>query len=57
VPGRTSPDQVFVFDSTGTALQDVAAAVLVYRRAAEADAGLRVVLNDRHVDEAAGRAQ
>ena len=31
VPGRSSRDQVFVFDSTGTALQDVAAAVLVYR--------------------------
>ena len=30
VPARSSRDQVFVFDSTGTALQDVAAAVLVY---------------------------
>ena len=49
VPGRTSRDQVFVFDSTGTALQDVAAAVVVYRRAADADDGLRVVLNDRHL--------
>jgi alanine dehydrogenase len=49
VPGRISPDQVFVFDSTGTALQDVAAAVLVYRRAADAGAGLRVVLDDRRL--------
>ena len=57
VPGRTGPDEVFVFDSTGTALQDVAAAVLVYRRAADADAGLRVVLNDRHVGEAPGQTQ
>jgi ornithine cyclodeaminase/alanine dehydrogenase-like protein (mu-crystallin family) len=48
VSGRTSRDQVFVFDSCGTALQDVAAAVMVYRRAADAGAGLRVVLNDRH---------
>lgn len=32
-PGRTSPGQTFVFDSTGTALQDVAAAALVYERA------------------------
>jgi ornithine cyclodeaminase/alanine dehydrogenase-like protein (mu-crystallin family) len=32
-PGRTTPDEVFVFDSTGTALQDVAAAALVYQRA------------------------
>jgi ornithine cyclodeaminase/alanine dehydrogenase-like protein (mu-crystallin family) len=35
-PGRMSPDDVFVFDSTGTALQDVAAAVLVYERVREA---------------------
>ncbi len=47
VAARSSRDHVFVFDSTGTALQDVAAAVLVYRRAAAAGAGLRVVLNDR----------
>lgn len=32
-PGRTSDDQLFVFDSTGTALQDVAAAVAIYERA------------------------
>ena len=32
--GRLSQDEVFVFDSTGTALQDVAAAILVYERAA-----------------------
>lgn len=31
-PGRSSEDEVFVFDSTGTALQDVAAAALVYER-------------------------
>ena len=34
-PGRTRPDEIIVFDSTGTALQDVAAAVSVYRRALE----------------------
>jgi alanine dehydrogenase len=49
VPGRTSRDQVFVFDSTGTALQDVAAAIRVYQHAADAGAGLRVLLDDRHV--------
>ncbi len=32
-PGRVSNDEVIVFDSTGTALQDVAAAVIVYERA------------------------
>ena len=33
MPGRTSEDQVFIFDSTGVAVQDVAAAALVYQRA------------------------
>jgi ornithine cyclodeaminase/alanine dehydrogenase-like protein (mu-crystallin family) len=32
-PGRTSDDEVFVFDSTGTALQDVASAAALYERA------------------------
>jgi len=31
--GRRSDDEIVVFDSTGTAIQDVAAADLVYRRA------------------------
>ena len=33
--GRTSEDEVTIFDSTGTAIQDVAAAVLVYKAARE----------------------
>ena len=32
-PGRTSDDEITVFDSTGTALQDVAAAAVVYEKA------------------------
>ena len=32
-PGRRSDAEIIVFDSTGTALQDVAAAILVYERA------------------------
>ncbi|HYF32953.1 MAG TPA: ornithine cyclodeaminase family protein [Chitinophagaceae bacterium] len=32
-PGRESADEIIVFDSTGTALQDVAAAAIVYERA------------------------
>jgi ornithine cyclodeaminase/alanine dehydrogenase-like protein (mu-crystallin family) len=32
-PGRTSADEVTVFDSTGTALEDVAAAAAVYEKA------------------------
>jgi alanine dehydrogenase len=43
-PGRTAPDEIFVFDSTGTALQDVAAAAITYKRALEAGSGARVAL-------------
>lgn len=32
-PGRRSETEIIIFDSTGTALQDVAAAILVYERA------------------------
>jgi ornithine cyclodeaminase/alanine dehydrogenase-like protein (mu-crystallin family) len=32
-PGRASADEIIVFDSTGTALQDVAAAAIIYERA------------------------
>jgi alanine dehydrogenase len=35
-PGRTSRDEIIIFDSTGTALQDVAAAALVYEKAEQA---------------------
>ncbi len=41
--GRTSDDEVIIFDSTGTALQDVAAAAMVYERAVGAGTG--VVMN------------
>ena len=32
-PGRTSGEEIIIFDSTGTALQDVAAAAIVYEKA------------------------
>ena len=38
-PGRTSADEIVVFDSTGTALQDAALAGLVYDRAVEREVG------------------
>jgi len=38
--GRTSPGQRIVFDSTGTALQDVAAAAALYERARTLEIGL-----------------
>jgi len=44
-PGRTSPDEVIVFDSTGTALEDVAAASLVYERARSRHMGHAVQLD------------
>jgi alanine dehydrogenase len=44
IPGRTSDQEITVFDATGTALQDTAAAVLAYQRAVEAGVGLTVHL-------------
>ena len=42
LPGRTTADEVFVFDSTGTALQDVAASLVVYDRAVATGRGVNV---------------
>jgi len=39
-PGRVSPDEIIIFDSTGTALQDVAAAATVYEKAISSGAGV-----------------
>ena len=39
-PGRVSRDEVIVFDSTGTALQDVAAAAAVYEKARKVPRGV-----------------
>lgn len=38
-PGRTSDDEIIVFDSTGMALQDVAAAAVVYEKARNVGCG------------------
>jgi ornithine cyclodeaminase/alanine dehydrogenase len=43
-PGRTDEQSITLFDSTGMGLQDVAAAVAIYRRALEAGAGTRLSL-------------
>jgi len=42
--GRQRADEIIIFDSTGTALQDVAAAQLVYQRAVATGAGMYVDL-------------
>jgi alanine dehydrogenase len=41
-PGRRSDDEIVVFDSTGTALQDTAAAALVYEKALRQGIGARL---------------
>lgn len=43
-PGRTRDDEITVFDSTGMALQDAAAAAAVYARALATGSGLAVAL-------------
>ena len=44
-PGRTRPEEITIFDSSGTALQDVAAAVGVYEKAGAAGRGTLVKLD------------
>jgi ornithine cyclodeaminase/alanine dehydrogenase len=41
-PGRTSNQEVIIFDSTGMALQDVAAAVIAYESAEKQGCGVRL---------------
>lgn len=41
-PGRTSADEIIIFDSTGTALQDVTSAVIVYERALAMGRGIKI---------------
>jgi ornithine cyclodeaminase/alanine dehydrogenase-like protein (mu-crystallin family) len=43
-PGRRDPSEVVIFDSTGTAIQDVAAAAALYERAVRAGVGLQLDL-------------
>jgi ornithine cyclodeaminase/alanine dehydrogenase-like protein (mu-crystallin family) len=45
-PGRTSPKEITVFDSTGTALEDVAAAAAVYEKARTAGRGVTFSFSD-----------
>ena len=43
--GRANADEITIFDSTGTGVQDVAAAARAYERAEERGAGLRITLS------------
>jgi alanine dehydrogenase len=44
-PGRTRDEEITVFDSSGTALQDVAAAIAVYEKARATGRGTEVTLD------------
>jgi ornithine cyclodeaminase/alanine dehydrogenase-like protein (mu-crystallin family) len=44
-PGRASKDEIIVFDSTGTAIEDVASAAMIYERAVEQGAGSPFILS------------
>jgi ornithine cyclodeaminase/alanine dehydrogenase-like protein (mu-crystallin family) len=46
-PGRENETEITLFDSTGTALQDVAAAALVHERALAEGAGTRIAFGGR----------
>ena len=37
--GRTTDDEIFIFDSTGVAIEDAVAAAAVYEKAREAGVG------------------
>jgi alanine dehydrogenase len=43
-PGRESTEEIIIFDSTGMALQDVAAAAILYEKAQSAGSGRRISL-------------
>ena len=45
-PGRISEEEIIIFDSTGMAIEDVAAASIVFERAIADGAGLAVQLGD-----------
>ncbi|HMG34020.1 MAG TPA: ornithine cyclodeaminase family protein [Blastocatellia bacterium] len=45
--GRESDDEIIIFDSTGTALQDVAAAAIVYEKALSNGAGVVINLAEK----------
>lgn len=41
-PGRTSDEEIIIFDSTGTALQDIASAAIVYEKAISGNFGMKM---------------
>lgn len=51
-PGRTHDADILVFDSTGTAIEDLAAAMMIYQRACADPTAWRVELNAAPADAA-----
>ena len=45
-PGRTSDEEIIIFDSTGTALQDIVSAAIVYESASAEHAGMKLNFAD-----------
>jgi ornithine cyclodeaminase/alanine dehydrogenase-like protein (mu-crystallin family) len=45
-PGRESVEEIIIFDSTGTALQDIAAAAIVYEKAVAGSIGKKLSFSD-----------
>ena len=45
-PGRESDKEIIIFDSTGMALQDVAAASIVYEKALAGGAGIKIIFSE-----------
>lgn len=45
-PSRTDPSAIFLFNSTGTAVQDVASAAVIFERAVAAGAGRAIRLSE-----------
>ncbi|HET7002730.1 MAG TPA: ornithine cyclodeaminase family protein [Puia sp.] len=41
-PGRTSEEEIIIFDSTGTALQDIVSAAIVYEKALAKNGGMKL---------------
>ena len=54
--GRADAGEVILYDSTGTAIQDVACAAAAYRKAVMADRGVRVGLGQSAPSAASGAA-
>jgi ornithine cyclodeaminase/alanine dehydrogenase-like protein (mu-crystallin family) len=46
-PGRISNEEIIIFDSTGMALQDVAASAIVYEKAVQKELGLEINLGSK----------